>query len=348
MRIAHQKYISSGIGQIKNLNIQTDGCTGTYLDTLAQLTYGKEKTPKLDGKEVFSKRARSKWYTQKIVAPLLKLDTPLLKQYKRAYYECCSILKQKGRGNMTSTFYCNSRVCNVCNRIRTAKLMNGYMAQLGDIEKLYFGTLTAPNVPGHLLKSEIKRYIKDFRYIINKMLRQLHGRKGGVKWQGIRKIECTYNEEENTYHPHIHFIGGENSDLIIQCWLKLRQDALPVGQHLQQANKGSLNELFKYSTKLITKSDTEKGTLKVNPVALDTIMQALNRKRTFQPYGIIKQVSEEVGEEEQQEYKNLPDHSNMTWIWNEHDWFNIYNEPLTNYTPPNILFEVTPGNTSPP
>ena len=93
-----------------------------FLDTLAQLPpnkYGNDET--------LRKRARSKHYTQSIVIPLLHLKSPLHKYYQSAFY-CNTELQQSGvtlKGK-----YCNTRCCNVCNRIRTAKLMKGYLNQM--------------------------------------------------------------------------------------------------------------------------------------------------------------------------------------------------------------------------
>lgn len=305
------------------------------LDTSAQVSDKVENFKDLaDFRKVFLKRSRSKYYTQKIAGKLIFLNSPLKNQYKRAYY-CCQELTQNG--NKLTSKYCNSRVCNICNRIRTAKLYDGYISQLGEIKNLKFGTLTAPNVKKEHLKEELERYIKDFRFILNSRLRFYNGRKNPLKWNGIRKIEITYNAFQNTYHPHIHFLGGEYSELILEEWLKIRTDANKKAQDLRNADINSLNELFKYTTKIMLKANKKK-TFTIYLNAIDNIMISMANKRTFQPYGIIKKVSEEVEEQESQYYKNLPEYNFMGWKWYNNDWINLYGETLTGYMPSDIEF----------
>lgn len=305
------------------------------LDTSAQVSDKVENFKDLaDFRKVFLKRSRSKYYTQKIAGKLIFLNSPLKNQYKRAYY-CCQELTQNG--NKLTSKYCNSRVCNICNRIRTAKLYDGYISQLGEIKNLKFGTLTAPNVKKEHLKEELERYIKDFRFIINSRLRFYNGRKNPIKWNGIRKIEITYNAFTNTYHPHIHFLGGEYSELILEEWLKIRTDANKKAQDLRNADINSLNELFKYTTKIMLKANKKK-TFTIYLNAIDNIMISMANKRTFQPYGIIKKVSEEVEEQESQSYNNLPEYNFMGWKWYNNDWINLYGETLTGYMPSDIEF----------
>jgi hypothetical protein len=332
-----------------NINTKTvsqyRGTYKTHLDTLAQLTDGNKgkdkKSAKTDGKAVFLKRARSKYYSLKVVYGLLQLNSPLHKQYQRAYY-CSNTLSARKPGQLIADKYCNSRACNICNRIRTAKLMNGYINQLGDINELKFGTLTAgKRVTCDELPKRIDEMISSFRLIINKKLRYMHGRKGGVKWSGVRKIEVTYCHKTNTYHPHIHFIGGQYSDIIIQEWLKLFPNASHKAQDLRTADKNSLNELFKYSTKQLSRTKGNNMQIDICPVALDVIFRALDKRRTFQPYGIIKAVNEEVGEEENsQHYENLPCTDAIYWTYNYdvYDWINIHGECLTGYKPPAVTF----------
>ena len=66
------------------------------LDNIAQLPTDTNKS--------LSKRARSKFYTQKIVYPLLFIESPLNKNYSRAFH-CGSVIKQHGKKLVSR--YCN-------------------------------------------------------------------------------------------------------------------------------------------------------------------------------------------------------------------------------------------------
>ena len=285
------------------------------LDKLAQL--------RNLGIENLEKRARSKYYTTNIVGPLLHLDSALHKQYERAFY-CCNKITQVGQ-KLTSQ-YCNSRVCNICNRIRTAKAIKGYLPQFSLMENPQFLTLTIPNVPGESLKKTIEEMQIEFVKIKDKL------RKRGIVIKGVRKFECTHNNRRKDFHPHYHFILNGHGEEIIEEWLKAYPFARKKSQDVRKANKDSLNELFKYSTKIV---DTHKGSIRLHVGALDTIMNAINGKRIFQPFGKIRHVKEDIEEEDLKsqtydiEYQEL-----MEWNWKQCDWINEFCDTLTGYIPP--------------
>jgi plasmid rolling circle replication initiator protein Rep len=290
------------------------------LDTLAQL-----------GTNSLKKKATSKWFTQKLTKELLEIGSPLSKQYKRAYY-CNQTLIQHDRNKITAK-YCNSRSCNICNRIRTAKMMNGYILPLKELGDLQFVTLTEPNVKESELEETIRNQIKKISNIF-----EVFRKRRGISISGIRKLECTYNDKRNDYHPHIHLLINKNvAPEFINEWLKRNPSAKLVGQNYKDADQNSLNELFKYTTKQY-EIEKEDKTLEINVRSLDVILRAYNNKRTFQTFGEIRKIKviEEVEELESQEYTDLPNYHYMEWEWNIKDWYNIYEEPLSNNIEPSV------------
>jgi len=298
------------------------------LDTLAQLPpalvsgacRGSKNTKNL------LKRARSKWYTERISGGLLYENSPLHKYYQRAYY-CNHKITQ--RGNELTAKYCNTRVCHICNRIRTAKMMNGYLNQLNG-RVLEFVTLTIPNVIGVNLRYTCDSMIKEASNMIRNFIE-----KKGIKINGIRKLEITYNNLKNTFHPHLHFVVDGNGLEIIQAWLKRFPDALEIAQDCRLADQNSLNELFKYTTKII---GHKAGEYIVYTKALDTIMQALAKKRCFQPFGDVRKVSEEVEDDLEAQVYEIKEYGLMEWEWSDCDWINKYRETLTGYISPDVDF----------
>ena len=72
-----------------------------------------------------------------------------------------------------------------------------------------------------------------------------------IKLNGIRKIEVTYNEIENTFHPHFHFIQSDykSAHALQSLWLKQFNNANIKGQDIREidtTNENSFIELFKY------------------------------------------------------------------------------------------------------
>lgn len=295
-----------------------------FLDTLAQLVPASLKEVPDDGLERLKKRAKSKYFTGRLSLALAELHTPLEKYYRNAYY-CNHTLCQVG--DQVTAKYCNTRICSVCNRIRTAKMINGYSKPLAELQDKQFVTLTIPNVPGTKLPETLNSMQKSLRNIFTQM------KKRKMKYGGIRKTEITYNPIRSDYHPHLHIIidGVENASYIVKEWLARYPGAAPYCQDIRPVDDFSMMELFKYSTKIV--STGINGSV-IYVKAVDTIIRSLYRRRIIQPFGMIrKQVSEDVEEIDVQNYAGIPEYESMEWEWQESDWMNKYGELLTGYVP---------------
>jgi hypothetical protein len=319
----------------------------SLLDTLEQLPlsayYDKEA---IQRKENLQRRARSKFVTNQVAVPLSKLRSPLEKAYKLTA-SCSSNLtetpgKDGGKGKTTGK-YCGTRWCLVCARMRTARLFAGYEPAIEAMgEEKYFLTLSRRTVPGHELDAEVQYYIHTAT-LIQRYLRE----KRKLQYSSLRKIECTYNAETNKFHPHFHFIfdSFEAADLFLQQWLErnsvaavgaARAAELDHGNQLKKADKNAWKELFKYFTKVVTKSQSKVNgktvsDYRIHLAALDTMFVALRGVRTFQPCGVIKAVSEEIETE-----LSLDSGRNETHFheWIGHDWIDRdTQEALTGFTP---------------
>lgn len=276
------------------------------------------------------KRAKAKYVTRGIILPLINLKSSLEKYYWRTYH-CAEILMQEG--NKITGKYCNNRCCIVCARIRTAKLINEYLPVIKkEITDPYFITLTIPNIPAIALKFTVDKMIKTI-IKINDTFR--HRRDFRLK--GIRKLECTYNPEENNYHPHFHLlINTEKAGQeLIGSWLECYPQANRAAQDIRPADQHSLIEIFKYTTKIFNKKDiTLEGNvlkMKVDPRALDIIFQAFQGKRIFQAMGINKlSINEDIDEIQTQEIEGLKEDIDI-WVWENEfsDWINSSGEFLT-------------------
>ena len=165
-----------------------------------------------DGKniDVLKKRARAKYFTNSYLHRLIALDSGLVKSYNQTL-ACASILTQDG--DKVTGHYCNQRWCTVCNRIRIARMIEGYGAELHELEEPYFITLTVPNCTKDALKATIEQMNAAFQKIVDVL------KKRKVKLRALRKLEVTYNPQENTYHPHFHMIM-ECFDGFIELTLK--------------------------------------------------------------------------------------------------------------------------------
>lgn len=284
------------------------------LDTLVQLSTADDL-----GREKLIKRQKAKAITLGQLFPLIDLDSDMKKSYWRAYH-CNRQILQCGYKMVSK--YCNARWCTVCNRIRMAKMINGYSPALLNLVDLQFITLTRPNVKAHDLAEEYQIFIKSWRAIY-KNLRKTYG----VIPEGIRKVECTYNPITDSYNLHFHVLmeGRDNGNLLIDLWLKRNPTANRKGQDIRPARDGSLIELFKYAVKGVHKG-------KFYPKALDNIYRVLKGRRTYQPFGIKKYVDEDVSGIKSQEIR-FKGYRTDFWTWDEdkRDWMNSKGELLTEY-----------------
>ena len=174
-------------------------------------------------------------------------------------------------------------------------MVKGYSKPLQDLQKeddLYFITLSSKTVKAKRLRFEIERLIKAFTRIKDN-LRKNHG----IRLVGCRKLEITYNEKENWYHPHFHFIqkGKKEAEMLLEYWYKHNPLAGDKGQDIKlidASNTKGLIEIFKYATKQTAKDET-------SAIALHNIYVALDGKRVFQTYGKLRKVKEEPEAKEQ-------------------------------------------------
>jgi len=245
------------------------------------------------------------------------------KRYWKTYH-CKNVLLQDGNKFVGSL--CRKRWCQTCNRIRTAELIKGYQIPLQELQSqddLYFVTLTAPTVKAGKLSSEIVKRYKAFTRIKDNLRKNYN-----IKLVGARKLEVTYNEDTDNYHPHFHFIqqGRREAELLQKLWLAQFDNASIKAQDIRpiDANDSeNLLEIFKYATKQTAKNETTAG-------ALHNIYKALHGKRTFQTYGKLKKVKEPTKEKEEILNADFIPAGQEIWVYDDvaKDYSNYKNEYL--------------------
>ena len=168
----------------------------------------------------------------------------------------------------------------------------------------------------------------NWRYILKK------ARKRKIKnFDGTRKTEVTIRPN-GMYHPHYHIIidGKENAKWLVNEWLKKVGSAKEQGQDIRkiESEKGYL-EIAKYQTKTITKNGKE--VKRQCPRKLDTVYNALRKKRMFQSFGNIKKKIETFNEEELIGTETVAEKGLYEYSCNLWDWKNKNGQLLTGLTP---------------
>jgi hypothetical protein len=311
------------------------------LDTLAQLRFVSD-SEQLDARRLLEKRARAKYMTVPLAVTLAELRTELEQSYRNTIY-CASTLRQPAYGDKLQGKYCGTRWCLICNRVRTARAINRYEAPLKGWGERWFVTLTqGPTVVGADLKGALDEMQRACRRVVDRI------RKGdGLAFRALRKLECTARPG-GLFHPHYHLVVDSRraADLLVSRWLKQFPDASPLAQHIRPCDEGSLREVFKYFTKLVTRLDGR--AIAASAPALDVIFTAMRGKRVYQPLGF--RVASEVDEEA--EIGTDGDTAvvsvfgrDAVWQWDQHhaDWVeHSTGEVLSHYEPsPRVSAYVT-------
>lgn len=212
--------------------------------------------------------------------------------------------KKQYKGNS-----CKNRFCPICawkKARKDALALSVMMAYLKQEEKkeFIFLTLTAPNVPAEELNDEIKHYNHSFKKLMErKEVRSI------VKGYA-RKLEITYNEERDDYHPHFHVLIAVNKsyftdkdyyisrDRWLELWKQVTKNPLITQVDVQKVRNGrdeKVYEIAKYSAK-----DSD---YLINQDVFEVFYNALKGKRLIVFSGLFKEAMTRFKNGELDDYK---------------------------------------------
>lgn len=212
--------------------------------------------------------------------------------------------KKQYKGNS-----CKNRFCPICawkKARKDALALSVMMAYLKQEEKkdFIFLTLTAPNVPAEELNDEIKHYNHSFKKLMErKEVRSI------VKGYA-RKLEITYNEERDDYHPHFHVLIAVNKsyftdkdyyisrDRWLELWKQVTKNPLITQVDVRKVRNGrdeKVYEIAKYSAK-----DSD---YLINQDVFEVFYNALKGKRLIVFSGLFKEAMTKFKNGELDDYK---------------------------------------------
>lgn len=298
-----QNYVHSGYSESdseKKLIFQSSPHRFVPFNTLAQLgTEAKHKgeiapndmpplmpVTRKDQTRTLEKRAGSKFFSLALAKQLWKASRGGV--LSNAYWRsmgCGNNIVVDEDGRATS-HYCKNRWCPQCNRIRTAVTLKKYGPILEQWDDGYFVTLTIPNVTGNELPGAIREMSNTVTRIAGRFKKRSQ-RGQGPQFIGIRKFECTANAGRDDYHPHFHFIvrGEAMAQALRRAWLnEFTGHANPIAQDVRKADTGSMQELFKYASKLVVKVEGPGGR-GVYADMQNIVYESIRGMRTLQSFG---------------------------------------------------------------
>lgn len=250
---------------------------------------------------------------------------------------CANVLEfikyKSGERKLYRAFFCKNRLCPMCNWRRSVKFIMHMMKILAEMERRkietrpIFLTLTLKNVKGE----DIGKCISELSAAFGRLVKYK-----AVKdycLGGVRMIETTYNKKRDDYHPHIHcilfmtpgyFKGGAylSQKVWTELWKKAAKlDYTPIvnvktikpkgseGNGKQECGMSSIYaavlEVCKYPVKPNTfvrefvkvygeGVEEEQKRLK----GIHYLSNGIFRKRLVVTFGIIKQISRELGQDD--------------------------------------------------
>ena len=212
--------------------------------------------------------------------------------------------KKQHKGNS-----CKNRFCPICSWKKARKdalalsVMMQYLKE-EEQKEFVFLTLTAPNVKAAELEDEINHYNHSFQKLM-----QRKEVKTIVKGY-VRKLEVTYNEQRDDYHPHFHVLLAVNKsyftqttqyinrDRWLELWQQVTKNSLITQVDVRKVSNSKDDKVFevaKYSAK-----DSE---YLVNQEVFNTFYKALKGKRILSYSGLFKEAMTKFKAGDLEKYK---------------------------------------------
>lgn len=213
--------------------------------------------------------------------------------------------KKQHKGNT-----CKNRFCPICAWKKSRKdalALSVMMAYLKQEEKkeFIFLTLTSPNVKADELNDEIKHYNHSFQRLMQrKEVKQV------VKGYA-RKLEITYNEERDDYHPHFHVLIAVNKsyftqttkyinrDRWLELWQQVTKNPLITQVDVRKVRSLKENRIFE-----IAKYSAKDSDYLINQEVFEVFYKALKGKRLIVFSGLFKEAMTKFKNGELDDYKD--------------------------------------------
>ena len=204
--------------------------------------------------------------------------------------------------------FCKNRFCPLCawrkakkDSLKISILLKYIQEELG--YEFIFLTLTAPNVKGSDLSDEIKKYNENFKKL-TKRKEVLKITKGYV-----RKLEVTYNQERNDYHPHFHVMIATNKSYFKsrdyikkKQWLELWKECMGDSS-ITQVDVRKMDTRDSNAIAEIAKYGAKDADYMVSQEVFDVFYKALKGKQLLTYSGVFKDALKLFNNGELDKYK---------------------------------------------
>lgn len=222
-----------------------------------------------------------------------------------AMKNCANIITRDKFADGSEKFYayfCHVRLCPICMWRRSvkigaqvSKIVDAIHEDRGKPYRYIFLTLTMRNCTGDELSDQITHMLGAFNRLskYDKFQKAIKGY--------VRSMEITYNEKEDTYHPHVHVLLAVNPSYFtgktyinhnqwMQLWrksLKINYDPVVNIKPVKGNTAGIIAEITKYTVKAENYIDLKDFDLSVK--VLRVLDSALHKRRFLSFGGVFKE-----------------------------------------------------------
>ena len=198
--------------------------------------------------------------------------------------------KKQHKGNT-----CKNRFCPICAWKKSRKdalalsVMMAYLKQ-EENKEFIFVTLTAPNVPA----DELEREIKDYNHSFKKLMERKEVKKIAKGY--VRKLEVTYNEDRDDYHPHFHVLIAVNKsyftdkdyyisrDRWLELWKQVTKNSMITQVDVRKVSDSKNDKFYE-----IAKYSEKDSDYLINQEVFEVFYKALKGKRLIVYSGLFKE-----------------------------------------------------------
>lgn len=218
--------------------------------------------------------------------------------------ECGNFIKFQASEDKTKFIlaggnFCNNRFCPFCSWLkakRTAFELLELIKVVEYTEKLafIFITLTVPNVPKESLREEIE----NFNISFNRLWKTKEFKAFNKGF--IRKLEITYNEERNDYHPHFHLVVAVNKSYfksrnymskrrLLELWQRATRNPNITQVDIKPCRMDTIKQVMELAT-----YSAKQGDLYSSKEVFDGFYEGLYRKKLLVYNGIFKEYKKKI------------------------------------------------------
>ena len=299
-----------------------------------------------------------KWHIRKGEQMRIANVVECYDKYKAAQLRDCGThltFNKSSVGNLTLTHanFCRIRICPMCTWRRTLKLglqmQANYAVQIQRGYKHIFLTLTVKNVSA----ADLSSTLDDIMASTDRMHKLTAFNTSIVGY--FRALEVTYNERQNTYHPHLHYILTVPADYydytgknltqaqMADMWRKsMRLDYDPMINVKRIEPRGdngmthAVAETAKYPLKATNILELRSRKRQVQ--VCETIDNALKSRRLIAFGGVTRQIRAELKQSDlEDELVNLADDAvsddsvrEIIYVWRNGLYLPIEFQPVQN------------------